>query len=92
MKGRIKLRIYIRLNNGKSFKIPAPIGLIKVALGFGNFGLSIAKRYIPEEQRKYVENIDLRELRKGFDVLKAYKGLKMVEVKAGDGTEVTIVI
>lgn len=72
--------------------MPAPIALIKVALGFGNFGLSIAKRYITEEQKKYIENIDLKELRKGFDVLKAYKGLKMVEVKAGDGTEVTIIV
>ena len=92
MKGRIRLRIYIRLNNGRSFKIPAPIALIKMALGCGNFGISIAKRYITEEQRKYIENIDLKELRKGFDVLKAYKGLKMVEVKAGDGTEVTIIV
>ena len=74
MKGRIRLRIYIRLNSGKNFKIPAPIGLIKAALGFGGFGISIAKRYIPEEQRKYIENIDLKELRKGFDVLKSYKG------------------
>lgn len=92
MKGRIRLRIYIKLNTGRSFKIPAPIGLIKMALGCGNFGISIAKRYITEEQRKYIENIDLKELKKGFDVLKAYKGLKMVEVKAGDGTEVTIIV
>lgn len=63
-----------------------------MALSCGNFGISIAKRYITEEQRKYIENIDLKELRKGFDVLKAYKGLKMVEVKAEDGTEVTIVV
>lgn len=92
MKGRIKLRIYIKLNTGRSFKIPAPMALIKIALGCGNFGLAIAKRYIPQEQRKYVENIDLKELKKGFDMLKAYKGLKMVEVKAGDGTEVTIIV
>lgn len=86
------MRVYIRLNNGRSFKIPAPIALIKMALGCGNFGISIAKRYITEEQRKYIENIDLKELRKGLDVLKAYKGLKMLEVKAGDGTEVTIIV
>lgn len=88
----MRLRIYVRLNTGRSFKIPAPIALIKAALVFGNFGLSIANRYINEDQRKYIENIDLKELRKGFDVLKAYKGLKMVEVKAGDGTEVTIIV
>lgn len=86
------MRIYIKLNDGRSFKIPAPIGLVKAALGFGNFGLSIARKYIPEEQRQYIDCIDFRELRKGFDVLKDYKGLKMVDVKAGDGTEVTIII
>lgn len=86
------MRVYIKLSNGRSFKIPAPIGLVKAFLGFGNFGVSIARKYVPEEQRQYVDCIDFRELRKGFDVLKDYKGLKMVEVKAQDGTEVTIII
>lgn len=54
--------------------------------------MKIAKRYVPEEQRQYIENIDLRELRKGFDVLRDYKGLKLVEVKSMDGTEVTIIV
>lgn len=86
------MRIYVRNNDGKSYKIPAPIGLVKAALGLGNFGVTIASRYIPEEQRQYVDSIDFRELRKGLDVLKNYKGLKMVEVKTMDGTEVTIII
>lgn len=68
------------------------MGLVKATLSIGSLGLSIAKRYVPEEQRKYIDNIDLRELKKGFDVLRSYKGLKMVEVKAGDGTEVTIIV
>lgn len=92
MKGRGKLRIYVKLNSGRSFKIPAPIGLVKMVLGFGNFGVSIAKRYVSKEQKMYLDCVDFHELRKGMDVLKDYKGLKMVEVKAGDGTEVTIVI
>lgn len=82
----------MKLNNGRSFKIPAPIGLVKVALSFGNFGVSIARRYITEEQRMYIDCIDFRKLRKSMDVLKEYKGLKMVDVKAEDGTEVKIVI
>ena len=86
------MKIYVKLNTGRSFKIPAPMGLVKMALGLGGFGVSIARRYIPEDQRQYVDCIDFRELRKGFDVLKNYKGLKLVEVKAGDGTEVTIII
>lgn len=84
--------IYMKLNNGRSFKIPAPIILIKAALCFGGFGVSIARRYIPEDKRQYVDCVDFRELRKGFDVLRSYKGLKMVDVKTEDGTEVTIVI
>jgi hypothetical protein len=92
MKGRIKLKISIKLNNGRSFKIPAPIGLVQAALGFGGFGVSIARKYITEEQRQYIDCINFRELRKGLDVLRDYKGLKLVEVKANDGTEVTIVI
>lgn len=86
------MKIYIKLNNGRSFKIPAPIGLVKIALGLGGFGVSIARRYIPKEQRQYIDSIDLTELRKGFDVLRGYKGLKLVDVKTGDGTEVSVVI
>jgi hypothetical protein len=86
------LRIYIKLNGRRGLKVLAPIGLIKGVLSFGGFGLSVAKKYIPQEHRGYVEGIDFKELRKGFDELKAYKGLKLVEVKTGDGTEVTVVV
>lgn len=86
------MKIHIKLNNGRSFKVPAPIGLVKAALGLGGFGVSIARRYIPKEEMQYIECINFRELGKGFDVLKDYKGLKLVEVKAADGTEVTIII
>ncbi|MBC8061693.1 MAG: hypothetical protein H7Y18_13640 [Clostridiaceae bacterium] len=86
------MKIYIRLNTGRRFKIPAPIGLVKMALGFGGFGVSIARRCIPEEQRYYIDIIDFKELRKGLDVLRNYKGLQLVDVKAMDGTEVTIVL
>ena len=92
MKGRIKLKIYVKLDSGRSFKILAPIGIVKAVLGFGGFGVSFVKRYIPEEQRQYVDSIDFKELRKGIDVLRDYKGLTMVDVKAGDGTEVKVVI
>ena len=61
MKGIIKLKIYVKLDSGKSFKILAPIGIIKAALGFGGFGVSFARRYIPEEQRQYVDSIDFKE-------------------------------
>ena len=86
------MKIYVKLKNGRSVKIPAPIGLVKVALGIGGFGISIFKRYIPKEQRPYIDCIDFRELRKSLDTLKNYKGLTLLEVKAGDGTDITIVI
>jgi hypothetical protein len=92
VKGLIKVRVYIKLSSGRSFRVPAPIGLVKAALSLGGFGMNIAKRYIPEDQRQYIECLDFKELRKGFNVLKDYKGLKLVEVKAQDGTEVRIII
>lgn len=84
------MKIYLKLENGKRFFIPAPMWLVKA--GLGDFGVRIAKRHIPEDQISYVENIDFRELRKAMDVLKEYRGLNMIDVKAKDGTEVRIVI
>ena len=86
------MKIYIKISNGRNFKIPAPIGLVKIALGLGGFGVSIARRYVPKEQLQYFDSIDFKELRKSMDVLKEYKGLKMVDIKAEDGTMVTIIV
>lgn len=86
------MRIYIKTDDGKVFKIPAPFWLVKGALGLGSFGVAIGRRYIPEESRQYVDAVDFRELRKGLGVLKDYKGLKLVEVRSNDGTEITITI
>ena len=83
------LRIYLKLDNGKHFHIIAPIWLIKAGLGVGS---GIARRHIPKDQRIYFDCIDFKELRKGMDVLKNYKGLNLVDIKAKDGTEVKIVI
>lgn len=92
MKGRIKLKIYIKLKDGKSFKIPAPLGFVKALLGLGGFGAAIAKRYIPAENRQYIDCVNFKELKAGFDVLKTYKGLKLVDVKTHDGVAVTIIV
>lgn len=86
------MKIYVTLSNRRSFKIPAPIGLVKAAIGLGGFGVSIARRYISEEQRQYIDCIDFKEFRKGLDVLKDYKGLKMVDIETEDGTKVIIII
>ena len=86
------MRIYIRLKNGRNLKLPAPIGLVKAVIGLGGFGVSISRRFIPLEQRQYIDCINFKELRKGMDILRDYKGLKILEVKAGDGPDVTIII
>lgn len=86
------MRIYVKTNDGKTIRIPAPMWIVKAALGLGGFGTNIAKRYAPEESRQYIDMIDFRELRKGFEVLQDYKGLKLVDVKSSDGTIVEIII
>lgn len=92
MKGMLELKIYLKIENGRRYFIPAPIWLVKAGLGMGNFGVRIAKKHIPEDQIAYVESIDFRKLKVAIDVLKEYKGLNMVDIKAKDGTEVKIVI
>ncbi|MDD3169560.1 MAG: hypothetical protein PHC91_08915 [Eubacteriales bacterium] len=84
------MKIYLKLENGKRFFIPAPMWFVKA--GLGDLGVRFAKKHIPEERRANIENIDFRELKKALDVLKMYKGLTMVDVKAKDGTEVKIVV
>lgn len=66
--------------------------VVKAALGMGGFGMRIALRKMPEDQRIYTENIDFRELKKAVNVLKGYKGLNLVDVKTGDGTEIRIIV
>jgi hypothetical protein len=86
------LKIYIKLQDGKSFTIPAPMVLVKMLLGLGGFGTFIAHRFVPEEQKQYIDCIDFRELSKSLDILKAYKGLAMVDVKSKDGVHVKVSI
>lgn len=86
------LRVYLKIENGRSFFIPAPIWLVKAGLGMGGFGVRIARKHVPEEQLIYFDNVDFRELKKALDILKRYKGLELVDVRAKDGTEVRIIV
>ncbi len=86
------MKIYLTLENGKKMFIPAPIWLVKTGLGMGKCSIKIAGKHMTEEQREIVRTIDFDELKKGFDVLKNYKGLTMVDVKSKDGTAVKIVV
>lgn len=82
------MRINVRTVDGKRFWIPAPLWVLK--LGTGAWVEWLIKRNVPKEQLKYVECIDFSKLRKAVDVLKEYKGLEIVDVKAKDGTIVNI--
>lgn len=88
------MKIYIKQDNKKTIFIPAPLGLVKMALclGFGKIGISIAKRHVPEEQIEFLNNIDIQRLRKSIDILREYKGLKIVDATSSDGTFVKIII
>lgn len=85
------MKIYFKTENGRRFFIPAPIWLVKSMIGMG-VPARIAGKHISGEQLAMIENIDFRELKKAFDVLKRYKGLTMVDIKAKDGTEIRIKI
>lgn len=79
------MRVIIKAE-GRKFWIPVPLCLggigIKYALKYG------AKEPIPAKQVK-----EIQELYKVFrKSIKGYKGLKIVEVKAADGEEVTIIL
>lgn len=86
------MRIYIRTDKGRIFKIPLPLLFVKGALATGNLALLIGKRYIPMEKRIYIDSVDFRELIKSLDVLKEYKGLTLVKVNSNDGTEVIVTV
>lgn len=83
------MRVYVK-TNGRKFFIPVPLCIAN--LGISIMQSSLVQRHIPEKDRKYVNIIDYNALRKCISDLKEYKGLKLVEVKAKDGTEVTIII
>lgn len=86
------MRIYIKNKNGRTFVIPAPMSLVKFLMGMGDFGISISKKYVSTEQLKYYENFDFKELKKGMNVLKDYKGLILVEISTKDGDYIKIVV
>lgn len=83
------MRIKIK-TSGKSFFIPFPLGLAK--LGISIAGMPFVTKRISEKNRKYIDIINFNELAKCINDLKKYKGLRIVEVKAKDGTEVVITI
>ncbi|MCR3761407.1 hypothetical protein KYB31_20750 [Clostridium felsineum] len=83
------MRVYVK-NNNIRFIIPVPNFLIRFSMNFLSKPSIIEK--IPKENRKYVEMIDFKELYKCIDLIKEYKGLRIVEVKDKNGNEVSITL
>jgi len=83
------MRIYVKAE-GRSFFIPFPLIFAKWGMSLVNTPLIM--KNIPEDERKYVEMIDFKELSRCLYILKEYKGLTLVDVKAKDGTVVKITI
>lgn len=84
------MRIYIKTEEGKKIKIPVPMWTIR--LGTRLPIERIARKHMREKDAKYLEMIDWTEMRKLIISLSEYKGLKLVDIKANDGTEVLIQI
>jgi hypothetical protein len=84
------MRIYIKTEEGKKIRIPVPMWTIR--LGTRLPIERIARRHMKEKDAKYLEMIDWTEMRKLVISLSEYKGLKLVDIKANDGTEVLIQI
>ncbi|MDF2880519.1 MAG: hypothetical protein K0R54_1076 [Clostridiaceae bacterium] len=83
------MKVSVR-TDGKRFFIPVPFGLVKLGIFMAKSPLVI--RHTPEKYRVYINCIDTNELSKCIGILKQYKGLRIVDVRDKDGTEVTITI
>lgn len=83
------MRIYVK-TNGMKFFVPVPLCIVN--LGISLIDTPLVQMHIPEKDKRYVNMINYNSLRKCISDLRRYKGLKLVEVKTKDGTEVTIIV
>ena len=86
------MRVYLKIKNHRNFSIPIPMPMFIFRLGLSSFVKRQIVEHCDKETRKYLEAIDFEAIYKSIRGLKDYKGLRLVEVKAGDGTEVTIIV
>lgn len=84
------MKIYIKTDEGKKFYIPLPMWVIRLCLSRQVIG--IATRHIKDDYKKYLNEINFKALSGCIGELKEYKGLNIVNVKSGDGTEINITI
>lgn len=82
--------VKIKDEDGKRFCIPVPMWIIR--LGLSRFVIKRIKKHIKDDDLKFLDTIDFKALSKSFKELKKYKGLKMVDIKSGDGESIEIII
>lgn len=83
------MRVYVKADK-MAFIIPIPNVLLKFGVSF--IGSPFIQKYIPEKDKKYIDIINFKELSNCIDILKEYKGLKIVDVHSKDGSHVTITL
>jgi hypothetical protein len=84
------MRIYVKENGKTVVNLPIPMWVIR--MGLSNFTIRLATKKLKEEDRKHIDEIDFNKLSKNFRELKNHKGLKIVDIKSKDGSEVTITV
>ncbi|WP_070000103.1 hypothetical protein [Cellulosilyticum sp. I15G10I2] len=83
------MRIYIKEDKNIIF-IPIPLVLLKAV--FSIMEMPIVKRHIPERKRYIIQDINFNQLKQCVDMLKEYKGLKLVDIKDSKGNRIKITI
>lgn len=86
------MRVYIRTAEGKKVRFPVPIGLIRFGLSVGSVGVKIARRFVDDQTRNYLDVVDFKMLSHCINDLKRYKGLRIVDVKFANGEEISVTI
>lgn len=86
------MKVYFKYKHRRKIPIPIPIPLWLIRMIISISTGKLVRSHIPEDKRKYWDCIDWDQLNKSLDIFKKYKGLKLVEVKVQDGTEITIIV
>lgn len=82
--------VKIKDKDGKRFCIPVPIWIIR--LGLSRYVINMIKKHVKDDGLNFLGTIDFKALSKSFRELKKYKGLKMVDIKSGNGESVEIIV
>ena len=86
------MRVYIKTAEGRSFRFPVPLWLVRLVLSMGSPVIGIAAGHIDESVRKNLDAVDFKSLSRCIKDLKKHKGLQIIAVKCANGEEVEITL